>query len=127
MSDNSATRDVARYPTTPDGRYFVVKERLWRLSNPRLHPSDRESYVGALMAARRAVGAARRKVDTEAELLARVAVDRAKRNLGERGPVWWSDGAQDWNRYLIKNTPYQKWYEALQAEQVEKRDGNRDA
>ena len=30
----------------------------------------------------------------------------AKVELGERGPVWWSDGAPDYNRHLIKNTPY---------------------
>ena len=26
------------YPTTPDGRYFVVRGRLWRASNPALEP-----------------------------------------------------------------------------------------
>ena len=41
---------------------------------------------------------------------ARTAVDSAKVKLGERGPVWWSDGAPDYNRYLAKNTPYAAWY-----------------
>ena len=35
----------------------------------------------------------------------------AKVPLGDRGPVWWHDGAQDFNRQLINNTPYQQWYE----------------
>lgn len=30
-----------------------------------------------------------------------------------RGPVWWTDGAQDFNRHLVKNTPYAEWYESL--------------
>jgi hypothetical protein len=42
----------------------------------------------------------------------RARVDAAKRALGERGPVWWDDGAPDWNRHLAKNTPYAKWWEA---------------
>ncbi len=32
--------------------------------------------------------------------------------LGERGPVWWDDGAPDYNRHLVKNTPYRSWYES---------------
>jgi hypothetical protein len=38
------------------------------------------------------------------------AYTRAKVALGERGPVWWSDGAPDFNRHLVKNTPYRSWY-----------------
>lgn len=41
---------------------------------------------------------------------AREAVDRAKVALGERGPVWWTDGTKDFNRYLVKNSPYAAWY-----------------
>lgn len=41
---------------------------------------------------------------------ARRAVNEAKIALGERGPVWWTDGAKDFNRYLVKNTPYADWY-----------------
>lgn len=101
------------YPTTPDGRYFVVKERLWRLSDPALDPQAREGLVKALMDARREVGAAGRRGDEEGKALARSRVDEAKRGLGERGPVWWSDGAPDFNRRLVKNTPYAQWFEAL--------------
>ena len=41
----------------------------------------------------------------------RASVDAAKRALGERGPVWWDDGAPDFNRHLAKNTPYAGWAE----------------
>ncbi|GAA0748885.1 MULTISPECIES: hypothetical protein [Sphingomonas] len=33
-----------------------------------------------------------------------------KRQLGERGPTWWEDGAPDFNRHLARNTPYADWY-----------------
>ena len=32
-----------RYPTTPDGRYFVVRGRLWRRSNPHLPDAERSA------------------------------------------------------------------------------------
>jgi hypothetical protein len=35
-----------------------------------------------------------------------------KRALGERGPVWWNDGSPDFNRHLVKNTPYAPWFDA---------------
>lgn len=53
--------------------------------------------------------------DKDAERLARAAVDAAKHALGERGPVWWTDGAPDYNRYLAKNTPYAAWFAQLPA------------
>ena len=58
------------------------------------------------MAARRAVAAARRSGDGEAEKQARKEVHAAKLGLGERGPVWCGDGAPDYNRHLLRNTPY---------------------
>ena len=102
------------HPATPDGRYFVVKGRLWRLSNPELAPDERERLVKQLMTARRQVGAARKAGDQDAERAARAAVDQAKHALGERGPVWWSDGAPDYNRKMATNTPYAAWHAALQ-------------
>ena len=51
------------HPATPDGRYFVVKGRLWRLSNPELAPDERERLVKQLMTARRQVGAARKAAE----------------------------------------------------------------
>lgn len=101
------------YPSTPDGRYFVVKGRLWRRSNPHLAADARTALVQQLMTARRQVGQAKRAGDAELERQARAEVDRAKHGLGERGPVWWTDGAPDFNRHLVKNTPYAQWYDAL--------------
>jgi hypothetical protein len=103
------------YPDTPDGRYFVVKGRLWRKSNPALPETQRQHLVDALMQARRAVGAALKATDHPAERAARAAVDSAKQALGERGPVWWTDGAPDFNRHLARNTPYAGWYAELVA------------
>lgn len=102
-----------RYPVTPDGRYFVVRGRLWRTSNPDVPPAEREALVHGLMAARRAVGVALRAADTVAEHRARADVDAAKHALGERGPVWWADGAPDLNRHMVVNTPYAAWHAAL--------------
>ena len=104
-----------QYPATPDGRYFVVAGRLWRTSNPDLPPAERQQLVDGLMTARRQVGAAKKAGDADAERSARAAVDVAKRALGERGPVWWTDGAPDFNRRLVANTPYAEWYAALMA------------
>ena len=104
------------YPITPDARYFVVRGRLWRRANPALSEADRTALVQQLMAARRAVGAARRARDPGAERVAHAAVDAAKRALGERGAVWWTDGAPDYNRRMVRGTPYAAWYAQLNDE-----------
>lgn len=83
-----------------------MRGRLWRASNPDLPPGERDALVKALMDARRDVGAALRGKDVNAEKEARARVHAAKVALGERGPVWWTDGAPDFNRHLLKNTPY---------------------
>ncbi len=101
------------YPVTPDGRYFVVRGRLWRCSDPGLAATERERLVKTLMRARRAVGLALKSGDGEALKSARGQVNGAKISLGERGPVWWSDGAPDMNRKMVWNTPYADWYDAL--------------
>ncbi len=101
------------YPRTPDGRYFVVRGRLWRLSNPDLAPADRDRLVHQLMAGRRAVREAKTAADPATLAAARRAVDAAKHELGERGPVWWNDGTPDYNRRLAANTPYAAWFSAL--------------
>lgn len=101
------------YPTTPDDRYLVVRGRLWRKSNPALTEAQRAKLVAELMAARRSVAAARRANDKEAEDDAHAAVDLAKRALGERGPVWWKDGAPDLNRHMARTTAYADWYAGL--------------
>ena len=108
-----STEGPGPYPTTPDGRYFVVRGRLWRCSDPSLDPARRAELVSRLMRARREVGLARRRGDREALAQAGVQVNLAKVALGERGAVWWDDGQPDYNRCLVKNTPYRDWYEAL--------------
>ena len=95
---------------TPDGRYFVVRGRLWRRTNPDLPAERREALVRELMNARRAVKAALRSGVAAELALARKAVDEAKVALGERGPVWWSDGTPDLTRHKVKNSPYAAWY-----------------
>lgn len=102
---------VVRYPDTPDGRYFMVRGRLWRKSDPGLDAETRDGLVKKLMSARRAVRDARG--EAEAVAAARRAVDAAKIALGERGPVWWDDGTPDYNRHLAKNTPYAEWFAGL--------------
>ncbi|CAN5256226.1 hypothetical protein BH09PSE3_BH09PSE3_12070 [soil metagenome] len=104
------------YPTTPDGRYFVVSGRLWPKSSPLLSEARRRELVGELMTARRAVGVAGKDGNQEAVALARKEVDRAKRALGERGPVWWTDGAPDFSRRMAVHTIYAHWYTALGSE-----------
>jgi hypothetical protein len=95
---------------TPDGRYFVVRGRLWRRANPALSAEARDLLVRELMNAQRAVKSAMRAKVAEELALARKAVDQAKIGLGERGPVWWSDGAPDFNRQKVKDSPYAEWY-----------------
>jgi hypothetical protein len=106
-------RAVPPHPVTPDGRYFVVRGRLWRCTNPQLGEEERQRLTRELMAARRAVGSALRANDQSALRAARAKVDGAKVALGERGAVWWSDGAPDYNQRMAANTPYAKWFAEL--------------
>lgn len=98
---------------TPDGRYFVVRGRLWRCSDPSLSREERDRLTRDLMTARRAKRTATRAGDAAGRETARAAVDEAKHALGERGPVWWNDGAPDFNRRPAVNTPYAEWYRNL--------------
>ena len=114
MTDHHTERDPSSegaYPRTPDGRYFVVRGRLRQLSNPALPEEERAALVAELMAARRAVRAA--GDDAAATAVARLRVGAAKVALGERGPVWWDDGAPDYNRRMVEGTPYGEWYAGL--------------
>ena len=96
-------------PRTPDGRYIVVRGRLWRSSNPNLDPVEHERLVRELMDARRRV----RSADAEETARARRDVDKAEHSLGERGPAWWDDGAPDYNRRMAVNTPYRDWFSSI--------------
>ena len=95
---------------TPDQRYIVVRGRVWRATNPGVAAAERTVLTKELMTARRGVAAALRADDPRAEHRARRRVDKAKRTLGERGEVWWTDGSPDFNRRLVRNTPYREWY-----------------
>ena len=90
--------------TTPNGRYIVVRGRLWRATHPGLSSADREALVDRLMVGRRAVAQARANDDSDALAAARGEVEGAKVGLGERDPVWWTDGAPDLNRHMARNT-----------------------
>ena len=76
---------------TPDGHYFIMDGRKWRATNPNLPEDLRQAWVNELMSARRAVGAATKAKDKEAEVAARARVQTAKEALGERGPKWWEE------------------------------------
>ena len=95
---------------TPDGRYIVVRGRLWRATNPTLELQERDQLTDQLMQARRAVAAALKSNNSHELKEARRQVDDAKRGLGERGPVWWSDGAPDLDRHMARTTSYADWY-----------------
>ena len=99
------------HPVTPDGRYFVAKSRLWRRTDPRLPEDARRAAVKDLMRARRAVRDA--GDDVAALRAARDGVQAAKERLGERGPVWWDDGAPDEGRMAPWNSSYAAWWAAL--------------
>ena len=55
-----------KYPCTPDGRYFVAKNRLWRCTDPRLDEDEKRTHIKALMKARRAVRTAQEQDDEDA-------------------------------------------------------------
>ena len=83
------TDDRANPPDTADPGYRPIRGRRWRISDPSIPEALRQSLVDELMAARRAVGTARRASDAAAERRARSRVQDAKVALGERGPRWW--------------------------------------
>ena len=129
MTRERASTAERAAPVTPDGRYLVVRGRLWRRANPSLDAATRAELVRALMTARRDVGAARRSGDALALRDAGARVHAAKVALGERGPVWWRDGAPDYNRHLAKNTPYASWFATTHGAEVVKprgREGRED-
>lgn len=80
------------------------------MTDPNLDFDRRDYLIRELMTARRAVGTAVRNRNRDAEQKARVDVDAAKTALGERGRVWWDDGAPDYNRRLVGNSPYAEWF-----------------
>jgi hypothetical protein len=96
-------------PGTPDGRYLVVRGRLWRAANPSLAPERLQELVGRLMALRRAC--ARLPRGQRGHL--HPEIQAVKELLGERGPPWWEDGSPDENRRLARNSSYAEWWAGL--------------
>jgi hypothetical protein len=99
--------------TTPDGRYFGIKGRLWRYTNPFLPYETKTALITDLMRARREKGAGMRTGDLVSRELARQRIDETKQQLGERGSVSWTDGAPDLNLHMAKNTLYAEWFANL--------------
>ncbi|WP_209560106.1 hypothetical protein [Frigoribacterium sp. PvP032] len=106
---------------TPDGRYLVVRGRLWRRTDPSIPEQRRAELVHELMEARRAKKTALADDDAGAREAARARVDAAKTALGERGPVWWDDDAPDETRRMAENPRYAEWF----AEASSGQDGQR--
>ena len=99
--------------TTPDGRYIVIQGRLWRAANPSLPAEAKVRHMRELLNGRRALKAAKMAGDEDAIAAARKIIAGAQVGLGERGKVWWKDGAPDFNRTLAKNSPYADWFCAV--------------
>ncbi|MFB6635584.1 hypothetical protein ACFCWY_37405 [Streptomyces sp. NPDC056362] len=89
------TADARRISRTPDGRYVIVKGRRWRATDPDVPEDIAARLRSHLMSARRAVGAALRAQDPEAERAARHRVHTAKLALGERGTPWWDQSGTE--------------------------------
>jgi len=102
--------------TTPDGRYHVIQGRLWRAPNPGLPAEVKVRHMRELLNGRRALKSAKTAGEQDAIVAARRLVAAAQAGLGERGRVWWKDGAPDLNRTLVKNSPYAGWYAALEVD-----------
>lgn len=98
------------YPETPDGRYFVSRGELKRLTNPALEGSQRRQLIKQLMQARMA--ASRADCD-EAFVRERARVSQIKEQLGESGAVWWSDGAPDESHLSPERSSYAEWWKNL--------------
>lgn len=57
-----------------------------------------------------------RHATSQAEIeQARTLVHEAKLALGERGPVWWDDGAADYSGQDPLCTPYADWWRTVQS------------
>ena len=80
---------------TDDGHFIIVKGRRWRATDPLIPPDVSQQLRTALMAARRAVGAALRSGDKSGEQAARQEVNRLKIALGERGTPWWEQSEDE--------------------------------
>ena len=78
-----------------DDHFIVIKGRRWRATDPTIPDDVAADLRRSLMSARRAVGAALKAHDEDAEQSARARVNVAKIALGERGRAWWEQTADE--------------------------------
>ena len=78
-----------------DGHFVVINGRRWRATDPAIPGDVAAELRRSLMSARRAVGAALKAADKDAERVARASVHDAKVALGERGTPWWEQSAEE--------------------------------
>ena len=78
-----------------DGHFIVIDGRRWRATDPSIPDDVAAELRRSLMSARRAVGAALKAHDENAERVARARVNEAKIALGERGTPWWEQSADE--------------------------------
>ena len=80
---------------TDDGHFVVIDGRRWRATDPAVPEDVAAELRRSLMSARRAVGAALKAHDEDAERAARARVHVAKTALGERGTPWWEQSPDE--------------------------------
>ena len=73
-----------KHPVTPDGRYFVVRGRLWRLADPAIDPARKAALVHDLVAARRAIKDAKCVGDSGSDV--KNEMRRYKKGTAKSGP-----------------------------------------
>ncbi len=89
---------------TEDGHFVVIDGRRWRATDPAIPDALRTQLQSELMAARRAVKAAKADGDAAQERLARDRVQDAKVALGERGAPWWETVDDDVRAVRLAST-----------------------
>lgn len=74
---------------------MIINGRRWRATDPEIPDDPAAVLRRELMSARRAVGAALKAGDPDAERSARDRVQRTKVALGERGTPWWEQSSEE--------------------------------